>query len=224
MAVSAHPDDPARANTAPAEAEAEAVAIDAPNDPRIAALEAEVAQLKDDRLRALAEVENTRRRAQRDREEAGQYAISRFARDLLAVADTLERALSSIDAAQRAADPALDALASGIEATNRQLQGALERHGVKRMAVDGAAFDPHQHEAMFEIPDDSVPHGTVVQVLEQGYTLHDRTLRPARVGVTRGGPKRPPASVAEDATARAGSDPYQRGGGESPGSRVDETL
>lgn len=223
MAVTAHPDDPTAA--AAGEPEPGAAAAPAtPADARIVALEAEVARLKDERLRALAEVENTRRRAQRDREEAGQFAIGGFARDLLAVADSLERALGAIDPGQRGADPALEALAGGIEATDRQLQGVLERHGVRRMAADGEAFDPHRHEAMFEVANEAVPHGTIFQVLEHGYTLHERTLRPARVGVTRGGPKRPPAA-AEERPAAAAADPYQKpAAGNGPGARVDETL
>jgi molecular chaperone GrpE len=221
-----HPNDSSAAGAGEPEVAADAASepVSPPVDERTAAFEAEVARLKDERLRALAEIENTRRRAQRDREEAAQYAIGGFARDLLAVADSLERALSTIDPGQRAADPALDALASGIELTQRQLLGVFERHGVKPMAADGAAFDPHRHEAMFEIPNESVPHGTIVQVLEQGYTLHDRTLRPARVGLTRGGPKRPPAAVEEPAAPPSG-DPYQKSAaGNGPGSRVDETL
>ncbi len=150
---------------------------------------AEIAQLKDERLRALAEAENTRRRAARDRQDASQYAISAFARDLLAVADNLERALASVTAEARQADPQLDALMGGVEATERALKTTFERYGITPIAAQGAPFDPHLHEAMFEVADNSVAHGTVVQVLEAGYTIHDRTLRPARVGVARGGPK-----------------------------------
>jgi molecular chaperone GrpE len=202
-----------------------------PVQERLAELEAEVARLKDERLRALAEVENVRRRAQRDRQEASQYAISAFARDLLVVADNLQRALASIDSAARAVDPALDALASGIEMTERQLLGVLERYGVKPIEAEGAPFDPHVHEAMFELDNPSVEHGTVLQVLERGYLLHDRTLRPARVGLARGGPKRAPtepAAANENETAaaeRGGADPYRSAPREDgAGRRVDETF
>jgi len=169
---------------------------------RLIAAEAEVARLKDEYLRALAETENVRRRAQRDRQEAGQYAISGFARGLLPVADNLRRAIGSVDAEARARDTALDALTSGVEMTEKDLLTVLERHGVKRIEADGQPFDPHLHEALFELPNESVPHGTVVQVLEDGYTLHERTLRPARVGIARGGPK-PGAQPATDASVAA---------------------
>ncbi|MFO1127603.1 MAG: nucleotide exchange factor GrpE [Rhodospirillales bacterium] len=201
-----------------------------PAEERVAELEAEVERLKDERLRALADAENTRRRAQRDRQEASQYAISGLARDLLSVSDNLQRALASIDPAGRAVDPALDTLASGIEMTQRELLAVLERYGVKPIEAEGKPFDPHVHEAMFEINDPSVAHGTVLQVLERGYLLHDRTLRPARVAIARGGPKRPAADAAageasEPAAVERNPDPYRAGPREdTPGRRVDETL
>jgi molecular chaperone GrpE len=228
MADTPHPDDTTPATEADvADSATEAVL---PADERLAELEAEVARLKDERLRALAEAENVRRRAQRDRQEASLYAISAFARDLLAVADNLQRALANIDPMARADDPALDALASGIEMTERQLLAVLERYGVKPIEAEGAPFDPHVHEAMFEIDNDSVEHGTVLQVLEPGYLLHDRTLRPARVGIARGGPKRPvpepsAANENEPSPADRSTDPYPSAQREdAPGSRVDETF
>lgn len=207
---------------------------------RLAAADAEVARLKDEYLRALAETENVRRRAARDRQEASQYAISGFARDLLSVADNLQRAMASVDAQARASDPALDALMSGLELTAKELKAVFERHGVKPIEAEGRPFDPHVHEAMYEVPDSSVPHGTVLHVVQAGYLLHDRTLRPARVGISRGGPKpseRPaaeapsaetPALGADDTVIefpqRGGGDAYRRSAeGESAGSRVDET-
>lgn len=162
---------------------------------KLSELEAQIAQLKEDRLRALAEVENVRRRAARDRQDASQYAISNFARDVLSVADNLQRALSTVDPAMRTADPALDALINGVEMTERELLAVLDRHGVKAIDAEGQPFDPHVHEAMFEIPNPTVPHGTVLQVLQRGYAVHDRTLRPARVGISRGGPKLQPGAV-----------------------------
>src|SRR5512147_1733492 len=156
---------------------------------RLAAAEAEVARLKDEYLRALAEAENVRRRAARDREEASRYAVSSLARDLLSVGDNLQRALSSVAEGARTQDPALDALMSGVEMTEKELLAILDRYGVKRIAAEGQIFDPHVHEALYEIPDASVPHGTVLQVVQPGYTIYDRTLRPARVGIARGGPK-----------------------------------
>lgn len=199
---------------------------------RLVAAEAEVARLKNEYLRALAETENVRRRAARDRQEASQYAVSSFARDLLSVVDNLQRALGSVDEAARKQDPALDALMSGVELTEKEMLGVLDKHGVKRIMAEGTLFDPHLHEALYEIPDDSVPQGTVVQVAQEGYTIHDRTLRPARVGIARGGPK--PMTRAEADTATAGEDenvvrfrgpdtgePYRKPG-EDAGSRVDE--
>lgn len=166
---------------------------------RLAAAEAEVARLKDEYLRALAEAENVRRRAARDRQEASRYAVSSLARDLLSVGDNLQRALSSVAEGARTQDPALDALMSGVEMTEKELLAILDRYGVKRIAAEGQPFDPHVHEALYEIPDASVPHGTVLQVVQPGYTIHDRTLRPARVGIARGGPKpgTPPATGTE---------------------------
>lgn len=185
---------------------------------RLTVAEAEGARLKNEYLRALAETENVRKRAARDRQEAGQYAIAGFARDLLSVADNLQRALASVDARAKAADPALQALTSGVEMTEKELLSVLERHGVKPIPAMGQVFDPHVHEALYEVPDPTVPHGTVVQEAQTGYTLHDRTLRPARVGLARGGPK-PGAPAAE--TAAAEDDNLVRF--EAPGSRFDET-
>lgn len=228
MTETRHPSDtpPATEAVGPDPAETEATEL---TGERFAELEAEVARLKDERLRALAEVENIRRRAQRERQEASQYAISAFARDLLSVADNLQRALASIDAAGRAADPALDTLASGIEMTERQLLSVLERYGIKPIEAEGAPFDPHIHEAMFEIDNPAVEHGTVLQVLEPGYLLHDRTLRPARVGIARGGPKRtvadPGAGKGNDPASERAGDPYRSAQREdAPGRRVDETY
>ncbi|MDS4010024.1 MAG: nucleotide exchange factor GrpE [Defluviicoccus sp.] len=198
---------------------------------QLARVEAEVARLKDEYLRALAETENVRRRGARDREEASQYAVAGFARDMLAVADNLHRALGSVGVEARAADPALDALMSGVEMTERELASALERHGVKRIEAEGQLFDPHFHEALFEIPNAEVPNSTVLQVLSQGYTLNERILRPARVGVSRGGPKAAPAAALQadaQARARASAEAYEQpseaAGGTAAGRRVDEQL
>jgi molecular chaperone GrpE len=200
---------------------------------RLAEAEAEIARLKDEYLRALAEMENVRRRAARDREEANQYAISSFARDMLSVADNLQRALGSVDEDARKQDPALDALMSGVELTEKELQTVLDRHGIKRILAIGQPFDPHVHEALYEIPDENVPHGTILQEVQSGYTIHDRTLRPARVGIARGGPKpgAQPESAADETDEtvvefpkRSAGDLYRKpvDDGET-GTRVDET-
>lgn len=167
---------------------------------QLAELEAERDKFRDDYLRALAEVENTRRRAARDKADAGKYAISGFARDLLSVSDNLRRAVESVNPADREGNPAFESLIAGVEMTEKELMTVFERYGVKPIAAHGEAFNPHVHEAMLEVPDETVPHGTVVHVLEPGFTIHDRPLRAARVGVSKGGPKR----AAEETETGAG--------------------
>ena len=204
---------------------------------RLAEAEAQLAKLKDDYLRALAETENVRRRAQRDRQDASQYAITGFARDLLSVADNLRRALAAVDDGARADNPALDALIGGVEMTERELLSIFERYGVRKIEAVGQPFDPHVHEAMFELPNPEVANGTIVHVLEDGYRIHERTLRAARVGIAKGGPKpatgevaveRAPTEVEPAAAARASSGAYERapeqGAERATGARIDETL
>ena len=145
----------------------------------------EAAQLKDQLLRALAETENVRRRAQREREDAGKYAIANFARDVLQVSDNLHRALDAIPQDALASDEALRSLHEGVSATERQLDAALERQQVKRIWPMGEKFDANLHQAMFEVPTAEHQPGTVVQVMQAGYLIHDRLLRPALVGVAK---------------------------------------
>jgi molecular chaperone GrpE len=145
----------------------------------------EASQLKDQLLRALAEAENVRRRAQREREDASKYAIADFARDVLQVSDNLHRALDAIPQAALAADGALKSLHEGVSATERQLDAALERQQVKRIWPMGEKFDPNLHQAMFEVPTAEHQPGTIVQVMQAGYLIHDRLLRPALVGVAK---------------------------------------
>lgn len=159
-------------------------------DPEV--LAAELADAQDKVLRALAEVENVRRRAQRDKEDATRYAIAGFARDMVGVADNLRRALDSITPQARAASEGLNALAVGVEMTESAMLAALERNGVKPIDAVGQPFDANRHEALFEIPDDTKPAGTVLQVMERGYMLRDRLLRPAKVGIAKGGPRAEP--------------------------------
>jgi molecular chaperone GrpE len=149
--------------------------------------EAELADTKDKLLRALAETENQRRRAQRDTEDARRYAASNFAKDMLDVADNLRRALGSLDPASLQ-DERAKALVEGVAATERALLAALERHGIKRIEPEiGERFDPNSHEAMVEVPNTGKPGGSVVQVVQAGYRMHDRLLRPAMVGVAKAG-------------------------------------
>jgi molecular chaperone GrpE len=151
-------------------------------------LRAEVAALKEKHLRALAEVENTRRRAERDRLDASQYAVTRFARDILTVSDNLQRALAHFPPEARAEAPdAVKAVLDGVEATERQLAATLERHGVRAINTADAKFDPHLHQAIAEVPADGKPAGSIVDVVQSGYVISDRLLRPAMVTVARGG-------------------------------------
>lgn len=149
-------------------------------------LRTEVAELKEKHLRALAEVENTRRRAERDRLEASQYAVTRFARDMLTVSDNLQRALAHLPSEARADAPAaVKAVLEGIEATERQLAATLERHGVRPVDTKDARFDPHLHQAIAEVPGDGKAPGSIVDVVQTGYVISDRLLRPAMVTVAR---------------------------------------
>ena len=164
----------------------------APADPYAAveALTAENASLKDRLLRTMAEMENVRRRTEREVADARAYGVSSFARDMLAVADNLARALDSLPEEKRAkAEGPLKALIDGVELTMRDLVAALARHGVTKLEPLGERFDPNFHQAMFEAPDPTVPAGTVAEVLQSGWRIGDRVLRPAMVGVSKGGPK-----------------------------------
>jgi molecular chaperone GrpE len=155
---------------------------------RVTELEAELAEYKDRLLRALAETENVRRRAQREREDASKYAIAGFAKDLLSAADNLRRALESLPESE-AKDERTRSLLAGVAATERELLGVFERYGIKRIDPRGEAFDHNFHQAIFEAERPDQPSGSVVEVLQPGYVLHDRLLRPAMVGVAKGGPK-----------------------------------
>jgi molecular chaperone GrpE len=163
---------------------------DTAGDDAVARLQAENAELKDRTLRTLADMENLRRRTEREVKDAGQYAIAAFARDMLTVGDNLRRAIEAIGpAARESADSSLRTLLDGVEMTEREMLKSLEKHGVRRLSPQGERFDPNLHQAMFEMPDASVPSGTVVQVVQDGYVIGDRVLRPALVGVAKGGPR-----------------------------------
>jgi molecular chaperone GrpE len=153
----------------------------------------ENADLKDRLLRTLAEMENLRRRTEREVADARVYAVTNFARDMLTVADNLERALDSVPPEARAgADSALKSLVEGVELTARDLQAALGRHGVTKLEPEGAKFDPNFHQAMFEQPHDELPAGAVTEVMQSGWKIGERVLRPALVGVSKGGAKAAP--------------------------------
>lgn len=157
-----------------------------------AALAKEAADLKDRLLRTLADMENLRRRTEREVADARSYAIAGFAEDLVGVVDNMNRALEVAADSKTAIDGAAKAIVEGVELTERELLKVLEKHGVKKFDPRGAKFDPNLHQALFEMPDPNMPSGTVAQVIQPGYMIGDRVLRPARVGVSKGGPKTAP--------------------------------
>jgi molecular chaperone GrpE len=174
---------PAAAGSAPAEGDAAALA----------------AELKDRLLRTLADMDNMRKRTAREVADAQLRGITSFAQDMLGVADNMRRALDAVSPeARHGAQAAVTALIDGIELTERELLKVLEKNGVRQFAPQGEKFDPNLHQAIFEVPDASVPAGSVVQVVQPGYMIGDRVLRPAMVGVSKGGPKSAPTSISND--------------------------
>jgi len=158
----------------------------------IEAIQAENTDMKERLLRLAADMENLRKRTQREVADAKNFAIAGFARDMLGVTDNLRRAIEAVTDEQRQnADPALKNLLEGVELTEKSMLSTMERHGVRQLAPEGEKFDPNFHQAMFEVPNPDVPNGTVVQVVQAGYSIGDRVLRPAMVGVAKGGPKQP---------------------------------
>ena len=167
----------------------------------IEALNVENASLKDKALRTLADMENLRRRTEKEVADARTYAVTGFARDMLTVADNARRGIESIPAdALSAAEGPFKALIEGVELIERDLLKTLERHGIKKLDPRGEKFDPNLHQAMFEVDDSSVTAGTVTQVVQSGFVIGERVLRPALVGVAKGGPKGP-ANNGVDAVA-----------------------
>ena len=169
-----------------------------PDDPEPGSLEVlakEAAEAKDKMLRTLAEMENLRKRTAKEVADARAYGITGFARDILDIADNLQRALDAIPAeAKETADPGLKAFIEGVELTERSLLNTLEKNGVKKFDPSGEKFDPNFQQAMYEVPDPSVPSGTVVQVVQAGFMIGERVLRPALVAVSKGGAKAAPAN------------------------------
>jgi molecular chaperone GrpE len=198
--------------SAAGEAEVPAQAGDVAEAERVAALvetlARESAENKDKLLRSLAEMENLRRRTERQVADARDYGITAFARDVLAVADNMSRALAAIEPELREkAEPGVKALLEGVELTERELLKVLDKHGVKKFEPKGEKFDPNLHQAMYEVPDPSVPSGTVAHVVQAGYMIGERVLRPAMVGVAKGGPKVKPAQdPANEVAKEAGKD------------------
>jgi molecular chaperone GrpE len=188
---SARDEDAASSTTQPA----------APSEADAAALAAE---LKDKLLRTLAEMENLRKRTAREVADARLYGVTSFARDMLAVADNMNRALGTVSPGLRAsAEPGVKALIDGVELTERELLKGLEKNGVLQFTPRGEKFDPNVHQAMYEVPDASVPAGSIVEVVQPGYMIGERVLRPAMVGVSKGGPRAAPISRSANDNATA---------------------
>ena len=203
---------------------------DAEADPtaRIAELETQVAELEDKWKRAMAETVNVQQRAERAKQDATRYGAANFAKEMLSVADNLQRALAAIDEDARKADDSLDNLWTGVEMTEREMLNAFERLGVKEVPAEGHKLNPHVHDAMMEMDAPSVPVGTIVQVVQTGYMLHDRLLRPAKVIVAKGGPAEAPDE--QDTPVEPGAEKpqeqtgaYESSGG-AKGGQLDEEL
>ncbi len=175
----------------------------------VAELEGQVGELTDRLLRAHADMDNLRKRTERDKEDMAKYAISKFAREVLSVGDNLRLAIAAVPPGAAEEDPALKALVDGVAMTEREFLNVLDRHGVKRIDPEGEPFNPHQHQAMTEVENVEVPPGTVVQVYQPGYILEDRVLRPAMVVIAKGGSKAgqrdKPAGEAADESAGDGA-------------------
>ena len=193
------PAEPETDTAGPATEEAKIAAL-------VGASTRESADHKDRHLRTLAEMENLRRRTDRQVAEAREYGITGFARDILAVADNMGRALGALDAELREkADTGVKALLDGVELTERELMKVLDKHGVKKFEPQGEKFDPNLHQAMLEVTEPSLPAGSVAQVIQPGYMIGERVLRPAMVAVAKGGPK--PAVAQASANDNAGTPP-----------------
>ncbi|MCB1511827.1 MAG: nucleotide exchange factor GrpE [Hyphomicrobiaceae bacterium] len=195
----------AAAGAQPAANEAAAESKAATNDieAQIAALTAERDEFKDRYLRAYAEADNIRKRADREKSDMAKYAIANFAREMLTVGDNLRRAMSALSTSEDEPSPAVEALVQGVELTEQDLRKILERNGIRPIAAEGELFDPNFHQAVMEREDKSVAAGTVLQVFQEGFRIEDRVLRPAMVVVARGGFKPVKAPVQPEAAAPA---------------------
>jgi molecular chaperone GrpE len=197
----------ARAEDAAATSPEAANAAAAPQPKPSTDLEREHADMKDRLLRTLAEMENLRKRTEREVTDARLYGASSFARDMLGVADNMRRALEAVPAEARAhAEAGMKALLDGVELTERELLKGLEKNGVRQFTPQGEKFDPNVHQAMYEVPDPSVPAGSIVQVVQPGYMIGERVLRPALVGISKGGPKVAPNQSSNDNSKASAQD------------------
>jgi molecular chaperone GrpE len=179
----------------------------------LTALVAENSDMRDRLLRTMADMENLRRRTEREKADTARYAISNFARDVLTVGDNLRRTIEHVPADAAAQDPALKSFLDGVELTERELLNVLERHGVTRIDPIGQRFDPNCHQAMYEVQNPDVPEGTVVDVMQAGYVIGDRCLRPALVAVAKGATKQTtPSQQPGDGPPKAANDDFPGGG------------
>ncbi|WP_417819696.1 nucleotide exchange factor GrpE [Terasakiella sp.] len=192
---------------------------DANANKRIAQLEAELEETKGKWLRAVAEEQNIRRRAEREKQDALKYGVTNFAREMVSVADNLRRALESTPDDMKDTD-----VIKGVDMTERELQNAFKKAGIKRVEAAGQPFDHNLHQAMFEVNDPSQPAGLVAQVMQDGYVIHDRLLRPAMVGVTKGGPKyeAPQADSAPSEEASSATTEAYEAGNDEAGANLDQ--
>lgn len=156
--------------------------------------EKEINDLRDKLLRAVAETENVRRRSEKEKADAANYAVTSFARDMLAIGDNLHRALEALPEDENLPENVKN-LIEGVKMTDRELHNIFERHGINKINPHGEPFDHHHHQAMFETETNEHPHGTVMQVMQVGYKIKDRLLRPAMVGVAKGSPEKPAEGV-----------------------------
>ncbi len=203
----------ARPESQPGPANTEALAPDpaAQASADLTALVAENSDMRDRLLRAMADMENLRRRTEREKADTARYAISNFARDVLTVGDNLRRTIEHVPAEAAGQDPALKSFLDGVELTERELLNVLERHGVTRIDPVGQRFDPNCHQAMYEVQNPDVPEGTVVDVMQAGYVIGDRCLRPALVAVAKGGAKQAPPDKSDDEPRKAANDDFPEG-------------
>src|SRR6478609_7285592 len=196
-----------------ASADAQSVDPAAQANAELTALVAENSDMRDRLLRTMADMENLRRRTDREKADTARYAISNFARDVLTVGDNLRRTIEHVPAEAASEDPALKSFLDGVELTERELLNVLERHGVTRIEPLAARFDPNCHHAMYEVQNPEVPEGTVVDVMQAGYVIGDRCLRPALVAVAKGGAKQmAPAQSGDDGVPKAANDDFPGGG------------
>jgi molecular chaperone GrpE len=209
--------DPRQANEGqanPANADTQSAAADpaAQAGAELEALIAENADMHDRLLRTMADMENLRRRTEREKTDTSRYAISNFARDVLTVGDNLRRTIEHVPTEAASQDPALKSFLDGVELTERELLNVLERYGVVRIEPLGARFDPNCHQAMYEVQNPDVPEGTVVDVMQAGYVIGDRCLRPALVAIAKGGAKAGAAGPGGEGPGKPANDDFPRGG------------